>query len=274
MLKNITAVNFCSQTCYNPVTEVNAGGLITIFVLHLHTNHSLASMAYTSSLGKIYVVDEDSNIMDLLLTNLNSEGYSVEGFSKAADIMSQDLGDVSLIIVDAMQQKFNGLHLIAQLKANPLTAHTAIILYTANASERILIEALDLGADDFVMKPFSLRELVARVRTVMRRMTRPAVKTPGQTLSYSTLKLDLMTGKVTDDGMELPVTKTEFAILKLLLRNVGTPISRFEIYHNVWQDDNTGNDRIVDTNISRLRKKLGELSTSLVNRSGLGYMFV
>lgn len=232
-------------------------------------------MSNTPALGKILIVDEDKNIADLLSINLRSEGYQVDTLEQAADTLHLDLSDTNLIIADAMRQSFNGMQLLVSLKDNPMTAHVGFILTSADDSERRVIEALDNGADDYVVKPFSLREFVARIRSVLRRHSVRARVAPSTKLTYSTLSVDLTTRVVTDDGMELPLSRTEYLILVLLLKNVGVPTSRREIFNNVWKDSpEMSNDRIVDTNISRLRKKLGEVGSLIQNRSGLGYMFV
>lgn len=232
-------------------------------------------MSNTPALGKILIVDEDSNIADLLCVNLRSEGYQVDAIPQAADAVRLDLSDTNLVIADAMRQDFDGMQLLAALKENPMTAHLGFILMSSDDSERRVIEALDNGADDYVVKPFSLREFVARIRSVLRRHNIRARVAPSTRLTYQTLAVDLSTRIVTDDGMELPLSRTEYMILVLLLKNVGVPTSRREIFNNVWKDSpEMSNDRIVDTNISRLRKKLGDVGSNIQNRSGLGYLFV
>ncbi len=149
------------------------------------------------------------------------------------------------------------------------------IITTSDDSERRVIEALDNGADDYVVKPFSLRELMARIRSVLRRHSVRARVAPSTKLCFQSLSVDTSTRTVSDDGMQLQLTRTEYLILVLLLKNIGVPTSRKEIFNNVWKDSpEMSNDRIVDTNISRLRKKLGDVGSYIQNRSGLGYMFV
>lgn len=228
----------------------------------------------TTQLGKILVVDSDENISSLLRVNLGSEGYDVEVTADAYQVSKSDLGGVRLVVADVMDADFNGLDLLAALKDNPLTAHIGYILCSAGDSERLIIDALDAGADDYIVKPFSLRELVARAKAVIRRHSRTVAATPqGTTIEFHTLRLDLLTKRVTDGDAVLTLTKTEYAILELLLKNMNNYVTRAEIYKNVWKDDlEKANDRIVDTNISRLRKKLGDLGSNLINRSGMGYM--
>lgn len=232
-------------------------------------------MSNNTALGKILIVDDDENIADLLSVNLRSEGYQVDTISQASDVLHLDLSDTNLIIADAMKQNFTGMQLLENLKENPVTSHLGFIATSSDDSERRVIEALDKGADDYVVKPFSLRELIARIRSVLRRHAVQARVSPSNRLCFQTLVVDLTTRIVTDDGMQLPLSRTEYLILVLLLKNIGVPTSRREIFNNVWKDSpEMSNDRIVDTNISRLRKKLGDVGSYIQNRSGLGYMFV
>ncbi|MDE6368623.1 MAG: response regulator transcription factor [Muribaculaceae bacterium] len=227
-----------------------------------------------TALGKIVVVDNDENISSLLSVNLGSEGYEVVVYDSAEGVASSDLSGVRLIMADAMDGVYTGLKLLQDIKSNPTTSHIGFILCSMHDSERLIIEALDAGADDYIIKPFSLRELVARAKAVIRRHARHIGPTSqGTTLKFHTLTLDLMTKRATDGDTVLTLTKTEYSILELLLKNMNNYVSRAEIYKNVWKDAlDKSNDRIVDTNISRLRKKLGDLGGYLVNRSGLGYM--
>lgn len=230
---------------------------------------------------KIVIVDNDENITSLLSVNLRSEGYEVVVRADAGDVMPGDLAEASLVIADGMDSAYSGLEFLQDLKANPKTSQIGFILYSVNDSERIVIEALDAGADDYIVKPFSLRELVARTKAVIRRHSRTQINpsvtaetdAAPEVLRFHSLTLDPRTGRVTDGDNVLTMTKTEYLILQLLVKNVNNYVSRSEIYSQVWNNNSEkSNERIVDTNISRLRKKLGELSACLINRPGLGYM--
>lgn len=228
----------------------------------------IAIMNLSPSLGHILLVDDDSNITSLLQVNLRSEGYSVDVVDNAESVDRTAQDSTSLVIVDAMNQPYSGMDLIYDFKDDPATEHIAIILYSPIKSERMVIDALDAGADDYIVKPFSLRELLARVKSVLRRHSRKATQ-----LSFLNLTLDPTSQTVKIDGAPLALTRTEYAILHLLIKNVDTYVSRIELHHKVWPDTAVGaNERIVDTNISRLRKKLGDLGNNLINRSGYGYM--
>lgn len=222
------------------------------------------------------MVDDEAYITDLLKCNLEAENYSITIVTKASLVMAMNLAPFRLAIIDAMEQKYNGLDLLRDLKANPLSQHIPVIILSHSDSQDDIVEAFDAGADDYVMKPFSLRELMARVRSVLRRhMPSANPMKPASTLKFRTLEVDLVSRQVREDGMLLPLTKTEYAILVFLLKHRNNFFNRASIYDEVWRDaDRPASDRIVDTNISRLRKKLGPVSEGLVNKTGLGYAFI
>lgn len=222
-------------------------------------------------MGQILIVDDDSNICKLLQVNLWSEGYTVDVEEVAGNVDRSALESTQLVIVDAMNQPYSGMDLIYDLKDNPATEHIGIILYSNIKSERMVIDALDAGADDYMVKPFSLREMVARVKSVMRRHRLPA--RTAAVVTFESMEVDFGSQTVRIDGKPVSLSKTEFSILAILLKNVNSYVSRVEIHRRVWDDGTAGiNERIVDTNISRLRKKLGEVGARIVNRSGHGYM--
>lgn len=222
-------------------------------------------------MGQILIVDDDSNICKLLQVNLRSEGYTVDVEEVAGNVDRSALESTQLVIVDAMNQPYSGMDLIYDLKDNPATEHIGIILYSNIKSERMVIDALDAGADDHMVKPFSLREMVARVKSVMRRHRLPA--RTAAVVTFESMEVDFGSQTVRIDGKPVSLSKTEFSILAILLKNVNSYVSRVEIHRRVWDDGTAGiNERIVDTNISRLRKKLGEVGARIVNRSGHGYM--
>lgn len=222
-------------------------------------------------MGQILIVDDDSNICKLLQVNLRSEGYTVDVEEVAGNVDRSALESTQLVIVDAMNQPYSGMDLIYDLKDNPATEHIGIILYSNIKSERMVIDALDAGADDYMVKPFLLREMVARVKSVMRRHRLPA--RTAAVVTFESMEVDFGSQTVRIDGKPVSLSKTEFSILAILLKNVNSYVSRVEIHRRVWDDGTAGiNERIVDTNISRLRKKLGEVGARIVNRSGHGYM--
>lgn len=228
-----------------------------------------------SAIGLIIVVDDEKYITDLLKYNLETERYGVTIVEKALDVKEMDLTPYHLAIVDAMDQPYSGYDLLRDMKNNPESSHIPVIILSHSDSQDDIIDAFDCGADDYVLKPFSLRELMARIRSVLRRHQVSGPVRPATKLTYRSLEVDLVNRQVRDDGMLLPLTKTEYAILVLLLKNKNKFFNRAQIFDEVWRDtERPANDRIVDTNISRLRKKLGAIADGLVNRTGEGYAFI
>ncbi len=230
-------------------------------------------MSTINSNANILVADSDENIAELLCVNLRAEGYSVEHVSHSEAIMARDLGSVRLIIADSMKEDYTGLDLVYDIKDNPQTEHISVIICTTVRSERLVIDVLDAGADDYIVKPFSLREFVARVKGILRRQKRVAAPSSGSRLEIGDISVDMPTQTVMKGDQVLNLSRIEYAILTLLLKNMNTYVSRAEIHRSVWPDENAvANERVVDTNISRLRKKLGETGNRITTRSGHGYM--
>ena len=229
-----------------------------------------------NSIGLILVVDDEQYITDLLKLNLEAERYSVTIITNAAQALTLNLTNYQLMLVDAAEQSYNGMDLLRDVKQNPVTAHVPVIILSHSDSQDDIVEAFDAGADDYVMKPFSLRELLARIRSVLRRhVIRNAQPRRATTLTCGSLEVDLINKQARADGALIPLTKTEYAILALLMQNKNVFFNRARIFDEIWRDpDRPGNDRIVDTNISRLRKKLGVGGECLVNRTGQGYAFI
>lgn len=240
-------------------------------------------MLQPGPLGKILLIDDDAVIADLLKVNLSAEGFTLDIAPIAAEVDPEQCADVRMVIVDAMGQRYNGIDFTRDLKASIAAADVPVIVCSANLGEDAIVDAFDAGADDFVTKPFSLRELIARAKAVLRRhplkaqpKAAPAQVPDSQFIEVPRLKLniDTVAQRVVEDGIIVPLTKTEYAILIHLLRNQNTFFSRKDICSEVWRDEPNSNDRIVDTNISRLRKKLGETGKYIINRYGMGYAFV
>lgn len=239
-------------------------------------------MFTSAPLGTILLVNSDENITGLLRFNLSSEGFGLQAITKAADVDPESITGIRLIIADAMEQDFNGEDLCRMVKANPYTAHIPVIICSERTSEDSVISAFDAGAEDFIAKPFSLRELMARIKSILRRHPQRDTRAEympmkrSETLSIDKLKLhiDLDNQRVAANGNTIPLTKTEYAILLFLLRNQNNFFSRNEICNEIWKEEAEVNARIVDTYISRLRKKLGDTGRHIINRYGMGYAFV
>lgn len=225
--------------------------------------------------GNVLIVDTDSMTGELLQFRLESEGFSSSILPDGEEALRQDLTEYSVILVDLMNKDFNGLMFTKAVKRNPDTFGIPVIICSAKSSEDDIIDGFDAGADDYITKPYSSRELIARVRAVIRRRKRmTATRRASSTIRFNDLLLDLSAGTVFIDGIQISLTKTEYIILAMFMRNRNNFFDRVEIRHEAWENEGEVSDRAVDTNISRLRKKLGEYGRHIINRQGFGYGFV
>ena len=177
----------------------------------------------------------------------------------------------SLILLDVMMGETSGFKMARQLKSRPETAGVPIIFCTARDTEDDTVAGLNIGADDYIAKPFSIREVLARVRSVLRRTAQPAAEE--KAVTFEGLRMDLTRKVCTIDGEPLALTKKEFEILALLLSSRGKIFSREEILRQVWSDEVIVLDRTIDVNITRLRRKIGPYGEHIVTRLGYGYGF-
>lgn len=223
---------------------------------------------------RILVVDDEEDLCEILQFNLETEGFEVDTAHSAEEALELDLTRYQLILLDVMMGEISGFKMARMLKNDEKTAHLPIIFLTAKDTENDMLTGFNLGADDYISKPFSIRQVIARVKAVLRR-TATSDKEEGEkeTLSYRTLSLDTKRIKATIDGQEIPLTKKEFEILKLLLENRNYVLSREDILSRVWSDEVYVLDRTIDVNITRLRKKIGIYGKNIVTRLGFGYCF-
>ncbi len=220
---------------------------------------------------KILVVDDEESLCEILQFNLEVEGYEVDVAYSAEQALEMHPERYSLLLLDVMMGEISGFKMAQILKSKPETARIPIIFCTAKEAEDDKVAGLNLGADDYIAKPFSIREVLARVRSVLRRATRQEAE--AKTVGYETLLMDLVSKSCTMDGEPLPLTKKEFEILALLVANRGRIFSREEILHQVWSDEVIVLDRTIDVNITRLRRKIGVYGDHIVTRLGYGYGF-
>lgn len=222
----------------------------------------------------ILVVDDEEDLCEILKFNLENEGYLVDTANSAEEALKLQLTDYSLLLLDVMMGEISGFRMASMLKKEKATAHIPIIFITAKDTENDTVTGFNLGADDYISKPFSLREVIARVKAVLRRTNNGEEHPNGPTtINYRTLTMDLEKKKVCISGEEVPLTKKEFEILHLFLENQGRVFSREEILSRVWSDEVYVLDRTIDVNITRLRKKIGEYGKCIVTRLGYGYCF-
>lgn len=225
---------------------------------------------------KILVVDDEEALCDGLGFNLETEGYIVDRAYSAEEALSLNLGGYDLILLDIMMGEISGTQLARIMKSNPATASVPIIFCTAKDTEEDMIAGLDLGADDYIMKPYSLKAVLARVRTVLRRTSVSAARIglDSDLVSYKGLVLSARNRTCRVDGSEVKMPRKEFEILLKLISNRGQVFSRTDLLNEIWPDEVVVLDRVVDVNITRIRQKIGVYGKNIVTRSGYGYVFV
>lgn len=221
---------------------------------------------------RILVVDDEEDLCEILQFNLENEGYEVDTANSAEEALKLDLTKYHLLLLDVMMGEISGFRMASMLKKEPKTAEIPIIFITAKDTENDTVTGFNLGADDYISKPFSLREVVARVKAVLKR-TAKNLEQPIELLRHETLVMDVEKKKVCIDGLEVSLTKKEFEILLFLLENKGRVFSREDILAHVWPDEVYVLDRTIDVNITRLRKKIGIYGKCIVTRLGYGYCF-
>jgi len=223
---------------------------------------------------RILVVDDEEDLCEILQYNLETEGYTVEVAYSAEEALKKDISSYNLLLLDVMMGEISGFKMGRILNDNPKTANIPIIYLTAKDTETDRLTGFNIGADDYISKPFSIREVLARVKAVIRRYeSNKTVSLPPLQLSYEKLEMSLQNKKVLLEGVEIPFTKKEFEILRLLLENKNRVFSRDEMLNMVWSDEVIVLDRTIDVNITRLRKKIGPYGKNIVTRLGYGYCF-
>ena len=221
---------------------------------------------------RILVVDDEEDLCEILKFNLENEGYEVDTANSAEEALKMNISSYHLLLLDVMMGEISGFKMANLLKKDKKTAQVPIIFITAKDTENDTVTGFNLGADDYISKPFSLREVIARVKAVLRRTATSDTEKAPEQLCYQSLVIDITKKKVSIDGEE-PLTKKEFEILFLLLQNKGRVFSREDILSRIWSDEVYVLDRTIDVNITRLRKKIGTYGKRIVTRLGYGYCF-
>lgn len=221
---------------------------------------------------KILVVDDEEDLCEILRFNLKNEGYDVTTAYSAEEALQLDLPKFQLILLDVMMGEISGFKMASMLKERKETTHIPVIFITAKDTVNDTCTGFSIGADDYISKPFSIREVILRVKAVLRR-TAGVVPAVSHNLQYEDLTIDLESKKVRIGDREVALTKKEFQILQLLLENPGKVFSREEILKKVWTDEVYVLDRTVDVKITRLRKKITPYDSHIVTRQGYGYCF-
>ena len=226
---------------------------------------------------RILIVDDEETLCEVLKLNLENEGYDVDIAFSAEQALTLDLKSYALILLDIMMGEISGIKMAKMLKADVSTACIPIIFTTARDTEDDMVMGLNIGADDYIMKPYTVRNVVARVKSVLRRTSgQKSASAPvavPEVLQVEGLRLDLEFKRCTVDGMEVKLAKKEFELLAYLIKHRGKICSREQILSRVWSDEVVVLDRTIDVNITRLRSKIGAYGSYIVTRSGFGYGF-
>lgn len=222
---------------------------------------------------RILIVDDEETLCEVLKLNLENEGYDVDTALSAEEALRLDMKRYSLILLDIMMGEISGIRFARMLKADVSTAGIPIIFCTARDSEDDMVKGLNLGADDYIIKPYTIRNVIARVKSVLRRTSGHKIAENPNRLAVDSLILDLDLKTCSVDGMEVKLTKKEFELLAFLITNKGKICSRDQILANVWSEEVIVLDRTIDVNITRIRQKIGNYGSCIITRAGFGYGF-
>ncbi len=231
---------------------------------------------------RILVIDDEESLCDILKYNLEKEGYQVDCAYSATEALERNLKIYSLFIVDIMMEHLSGYDFVQRVRSLTATENIPVIFCSALDGEDDKVTGLNIGGDDYITKPFKLNEVSARVRAVLRRAQaaraaqapeKPAMPERLPDATFRTLRIDQNTKKCYVDGEEVSLTPTEYSLLLFFLTHKGRIYSREEIIRNVWSSDVYVTERAIDTNITRMRKKLGQYGRCIVTRPGFGYGF-
>ena len=230
---------------------------------------------------RILVVDDEQDLCDILLFNLSAAGYQAEAAYSAEEALQQIVNSKSsnsklydLLLLDVMMPGMSGFELARRLKEDEQSQHIPIIFLTAKDAEDDTLQGFSLGADDYVTKPFSVREVMARVKAVLSRRSLPQPLRSDENFAYKSLVVNAANKTVCIDGNPIALTRTEYDLLQLLLCHRGQVFTRQQLLDSVWPQDVVVTERTVDVNIARLRKKLDRYAACLVSRTGFGYSFI
>ncbi len=221
----------------------------------------------------ILIVDDEEDLCEILKFNLDREGFRTVTANSAEEALLKGISDFDLILLDVMMDGMSGFRFASLLRKNESTASVPIIFLTAKDSEDDKLKGFEIGADDYISKPFSVREVISRVRAVLRRSRPTAGRSVPTEDRNGGLVLDMDRKICKVDGTQIDLTRTELEILNLLSSHPSVVYSREDILSRVWPDEVVVLGRTVDVNITRLRKKLGRFGPRIVTRHGYGYCF-
>jgi two-component system phosphate regulon response regulator PhoB len=221
---------------------------------------------------KVLIIEDEKDLAELLAFNLEKEGYTATCVHDGKQGLTQagiDLPD--LILLDLMLPGMLGTEVCKELRKDPRTGHIPIIMITAKGDEIDRVVGFEVGADDYIVKPFSMREVALRIKAVMRRFENEVKLPMAETLSIGDIVIDRLRHTVVSAGSEIELTSTEFKLLLFLAEKSGCVQSREKLLQNVWSYNNSGDTRTVDTHVTRLRGKLGSPGDVIKTVRGFGY---
>jgi len=221
--------------------------------------------------NRILIVDDEEDLCEILQFNLNNQGFVTQIAHSAEEALENDISRFDLILLDIMMGEMSGFDMAKVIREQGITV--PIIFLTARTGELDILDGFDLGADDYITKPFSVNELIARVKAVINRSAPQNDKKDPLMLRFNDIELDLEHKRLIVSGVKNELTKKEFEIIKLLLENQGSVYSRENFLSLIWGKDVIVTERTVDVNIAKLRSKLGEYGKCLKNKTGYGYYF-
>lgn len=219
---------------------------------------------------KILIVDDEKDLCEILEFNLESEGYEIDVAHSGEDALKKPLEEFDLILLDVMMSGITGFK-VANVIRKERKLEVPIIFLTAKTEENDILTGFNVGADDYISKPFSIKEIIARVKAILKRGAKTE-KAENQ-IAFRDLKINTQKKEISIDGKSVNLTRKEYEILVLLMNNMGRYISREEILKNIWNYNVIVTDRNVDVNIARIRKKIGGYSDNIKGKSGYGYCF-
>lgn len=220
---------------------------------------------------RILIVDDEEDLCEILQYNLNNEGYQIEIAHSSEEALKRPLGNFDLILLDVMMGPMSGFKFADNVRKE-LKIDVPIIFLTAKDTENDILTGFSLGADDYISKPFSVNELTARVKAVLKRSYIDKVENKS-ILQFNGIDLDTIRKRLIINDERVELTKKEYEILRTLLENQGKVFSREDLLMRIWGQDVIVTERTVDVNITRLRTKLGQYGSSLKNKTGYGYFF-
>jgi two-component system phosphate regulon response regulator PhoB len=220
----------------------------------------------------VLIIDDEEDMCEILRFNLTNEGYEVDVAYSAEEALKLNIQHYSLLLLDVMLGEISGFKLAHMIRNDPKTAITPIIFLTARDGENDRLTGFSLGADDYITKPFSMREVMARVNAVISRINTKKMTT-SRVVSYERLNMNLTNKQVLLEGHEIQFTKKEFEILKLFIENKNKTFTREELLALVWPEDAFVLSRTIDVNITRIRRKIGMYERNIVTKLGSGYCF-